>query len=275
MLRSMYSGISGIKNFQTKLDVIGNNISNVNTHGFKKGRTVFKDVVSQTIANSIAPKPAQQGTQGVGGINPMQLGLGAKIASIDTINTQGSLQSTGRSLDLSISGDGFFQVKADNGEIFYTRAGNFYLDANGTLVNNEGLKLVVANGNVNGRPNESFIPAGASNISIGKDGSINFINAGTLQSAGVIQIAKFPNADGVSKVGENLFKETPNSGVPVSGGPGANGTGSIAVGTLEMSNVDLSEEFTEMIVAQRGFQANTRIVTTADEILQELMSLKR
>lgn len=267
MLRSMYSGISGMKNFQTKLDVIGNNISNVNTYGFKKGRTVFKDMVSQSISGASAP------AGGNGGTNPKQVGLGAQLAAIDTVHTQGSLQTTGRSLDLSISGDGFFQL-TDGGNTVYSRAGNFYLDSTGTLVNSDGLKLVVRGGDDPDDPGE--IPTSAKSISIGADGNISYVNAaGTLRSAGVIQIAKFPNPEGTEKVGENLFEQTTNSGVPVSGAPGTGGSGSIVAGTLEMSNVDLSEEFTDMIVAQRGFQANTRIITTSDEILQELMSMKR
>lgn len=252
-----------MKNFQTKLDVIGNNIANVNTYGFKKGRTNFKDMVSQSISGASAA------AGGNGGTNPKQVGLGSQLAAIDTIQTQGSLQTTGRSLDLSISGDGFFQL-TDGGNTVYSRAGNFYLDSNGTLVNSDGLKVVVTGGT------SGVIPTSAKSVSIGADGNINFVDAaGALQSGGVIQIAKFPNPDGTEKIGENLFEQTTNSGIPVSGAPGVNGAGAIVAGTLEMSNVDLSEEFTEMIVAQRGFQANTRIITTSDEILQELMSMKR
>lgn len=134
MLRSMYSGISGMKNFQTKLDVIGNNIANVNTYGFKKGRVTFKDTMNQTISGASAA------TENKGGKNPMQVGLGSTIASIDLIDTQSSLQTTGRALDLAISGDGYFVVKQGQSQM-YTRAGNFYLDDNGTLVNGEGLKV--------------------------------------------------------------------------------------------------------------------------------------
>ncbi|MFT9598514.1 flagellar hook-basal body complex protein, partial [Mesobacillus sp.] len=134
MLRSMYSGISGMKNFQTKLDVIGNNIANVNTYGFKKGRVTFKDTMNQTISGASAA------TENKGGKNPMQVGLGSTIATIDMIDTQSSLQTTGRALDLAISGDGYFVVKQGQSQM-YTRAGNFYLDDNGTLVTGEGLKV--------------------------------------------------------------------------------------------------------------------------------------
>jgi flagellar hook protein FlgE len=265
MLRAMYSGINGMKNFQIKLDVIGNNIANVNTYGFKKGRTTFKDMVSQQISG------ASSATATRGGTNPKQVGLGSQLATIDTIHTQGSLQTTGRPLDLSISGDGFF-VLLNGAQTLFTRAGNFYLDENGDLVNADGLYVrnVVDGDTIN-------IPDTAKSFSIGIDGTVTYIDAaGTLQPAGQITIAKFDNPEGLEKAGSNLFIETTNSGGPEYGtAGGANGEGTIVAGTLEMSNVDLSEEFTEMIVAQRGFQANTRIITTSDEILQELVNIKR
>ncbi|KYD29582.1 flagellar basal body rod protein FlgG [Parageobacillus toebii] len=264
MLRSMYSGISAMRNFQTKLDVIGNNIANVNTYGFKKGRTIFKDLVSQQIAGASGP------TANRGGVNPKQVGLGSQLAAIDTVHTQGSLQTTGRPLDLAISGDGFFVLGDKNGgNHVYTRAGNFYLDKDGNIVNADGLYLLgIGNKLIN-------IPSSAESFSIGSDGTVNYIENGSLKSAGQIQLAKFNNNDGLEKAGDNLFRQTANSGTATTGAPGANGTGTIVAGTLEMSNVDLAEEFTEMIVAQRGFQANTRIITTSDEILQELVNLKK
>jgi flagellar hook protein FlgE len=293
MLRSMYSGIGGMKNFQVKLDVIGNNIANVNTYGFKKGRTIFKDLVSQQISGASAPIANTRG-----GVNPKQVGLGTQLAAIDTIHTQGSLQTTGRTLDLAISGDGFFVLgngvtgTTINGPV-YTRAGNFYLDQNGDIVNADGLYLIgepynqppganTPTGNV-GKIN---IPTNAKSFSIGSDGTVNYVDStGNLVIAGKIRLAKFKNNDGLEKAGQNLFRETANSGsidVDADGvelgelsTPGTNGTGTIVAGTLEMSNVDLSEEFTEMIVAQRGFQANTRIITTSDQILEELVNLKR
>ncbi|KOO49285.1 flagellar basal body rod protein FlgG [Viridibacillus arvi] len=264
MLRSMYSGISGLKNFQTKLDVIGNNIANVNTYGFKKGRVVFKDVFSQTSAGASAP------TATTGGTNPKQIGLGSQIAAIDTMHEGGSLQTTNRVLDLAISGDGFFVVMDKDGKnLKYTRAGNFYMDKNGDLVNAEGKYLKGTAGVIN-------IPTTAQSMSIGKDGSVDYVDeAGVLQKAGQLELAKFPNAGGLSKEGSNYYNETSNSGAATVGTAGLKGIGEIASGALEMSNVDLSEEFTDMIVAQRGFQANTRIITTSDEILQELVNLKR
>ncbi|AXH98705.1 flagellar basal body rod protein FlgG [Sporosarcina sp. PTS2304] len=264
MIRSMYSGISGLKNFQTKLDVIGNNIANVNTYGFKKGRTVFKDLYSQTVAGASAPG------QNRGGVNPKQVGLGSQLAAIDTIHTGGSMQTTGNTLDLAIEGDGFFIVGEDGGtEKFYTRAGNFYLDEAGDIVDGDGRYLLDDGGaKIN-------VDLEATSLSIGQDGAVNMVLDGVLTLVGNVGLAKFNNPSGLTKIGGNLYEESANSGVAAEGLPLAEGRGAIKSGSLEMSNVDLSEEFTEMIVAQRGFQANTRIITTSDEILQELVNLKR
>src|SRR5690625_3642862 len=158
MLRSMYSGISGMRGFQTKLDVVGNNIANVNTSGFKKGRMTFQDLMSQT------EQGAQAAQGGRGGINPRQVGLGSKIGSIDNIHTQGFLQHTGRTLDLAIEGDGFFEVGVD-GETYYTRAGNFYLDDAGDIVDPNGNYLRSSTG---GRIN---IPLNAQSFSVAQDGT--------------------------------------------------------------------------------------------------------
>ncbi|MFD2870586.1 flagellar basal body rod protein FlgG [Kurthia sp. 3B1D] len=263
MLRSMYSGVSGLRNFQTKLDVIGNNIANVNTYGFKKGRTTFKDLISQTSAG------AGGATDTMGGTNPKQIGLGSAVASIDTIADQSSLQTTNRVLDLAIEGDGYFEV-TKNGETMYTRSGNFYLDSNGALVTSDGAYIQAAgSGNIN-------IPAEATEVSISQDGTVNAIVGGQLTPLGQIGVTKFINPGGLTKVGANFFKPSANSGAPSEEKtPGVEGNGVIQSGFLEMSNVDMSEEFTEMIIAQRAFQANSRIITTSDEILQELVNLKR
>ncbi|WP_028392846.1 flagellar hook protein FlgE [Bacillus cihuensis] len=406
MLRSMYSGISGLKNFQTKLDVIGNNIANVNTYGFKKSRVTFADTMNQTISGASAS------TANRGGKNSMQVGLGSAVSTIDTIHTQSSLQNTGRSLDLGISGDGYFVV-ANGNALSYTRAGNFYLDNNGTLVNGDGYKVqafdnngvlgdVTVNvnavmpatktdkveflGNLSSDTinNKSFsqqmkvidafgeshtidvhyiktaanswnvyiggqspfnpdgstitpLPSPVSSITFNSDGTINnpptgaitikdkdgttnivtgisldftkltqtteansaqgipngstegslesftigqtgeisgVYSNGQVTTLGTVAIAKFSNTSGLTKTGGNLFQESISSGTANIGVAG-DGRGTLAAGSLEMSNVDLSEEFTDMIVAQRGLQANTRIITTSDEILQELVNLKR
>lgn len=446
MLRAMYTGISGLRNFQTKLDVIGNNIANVNTYGFKKGRVAFQDMLSQQLQGASSP------TANRGGTNPRQIGLGATIATIDTIQTQGSPQTTNRSLDAMISGDGFFVVS--NGNLnYYTRAGNFYLDQNGTLVTADGLRVMGyaadENGNIDrsqlttlaiasgdqiapvattmtsfkGNLNADFASGAAltagtrkqitdqlraadgkqtgviikypvvdslggehtvelvfqktngnewtvyqikqvitnppaadptynvtpiATLRFGSDGKIDtnsgvtissqitinqtdlqvpngaqdlqitltpedFLNVtqysgsstidvdevdgsldgflesfnigasgeitgvysnGQVRVLGQIAVATFDNPEGLNKTGNNTYQVSNNSGQPNIGVPGE-GRGTLIGAALEMSNVDLSEEFTEMIVAQRGFQANTRIITTSDEILQELVNLKR
>lgn len=262
MLRSMYAGISGMKGFQTKLDVIGNNIANVNTSGFKKGRATFQDMMSQTMSGAQAP------AGGRGGVNPIQVGLGSQVGTIDNIHTQGFLQTTSNPLDLAIEGDGMFAVTTPDGTA-YTRSGNFYLDNNGDLVNADGYFVQ------NSAGEKINIPDNAQSINIQKDGTVNFIDNDGTKSAGQISIAMFSNPAGLEKIGSNLFLTTNNAGYNGLTTAETGGAGSIASGTLEMSNVDLAEEFTEMITAQRGFQANTRIITTSDEILQELVNLKR
>lgn len=281
MLRSMYSGISGLKNFQTKLDVIGNNIANVNTHGFKKGRVIFKDLYSQTVAGASAATATR------GGVNPKQVGLGAQLGAIDTVHAGGSPQFTGNTLDLAIEGDGFFIVadgkeETDETVRYFTRAGNFYLTPQNTgnqpntnpdqemdIVNAEGLFLKDKEGK------KISIPLNAETMSIGNDGTVTYVLEGKLEVAGQVALAKFANPGGLEKMGGNYYLPSASSGGAAVSNPQEAGAGKIQSGSLEMSNVDLGEEFTEMIVAQRGFQANTRIITTSDEILQELVNLKR
>jgi flagellar hook protein FlgE len=269
MLRSLYSGISGMRGFQTKLDVIGNNISNVNTAGFKAGRVMFSDVMSQTLQGAGAP----DGT--FGGVNPRQIGLGSTISAIDTIMTDGSTQTTGRPLDFAIQGNGFFTVENGAGERYYTRQGNFYFDAAGDLVNGDGWRVLGAD--------EAAIHIDDMNavksFAFDSKGVLTVKTADTTTTYGPIGLTKFANPSGLEKVGGSLFQQSPNANidVPSIGAPGdaTLGLGTLAVGSLEMSNVDLTNEFAEMIVAQRGFQANSRTITTADEILQEVVNLKR
>ena len=457
MMRALFSGVAGLKNHQTRMDVIGNNIANVNTYGFKTSRVTFQDMISQTLSGAAKPE------ENIGGVNPKQVGLGMTIASIDRIFTQGSLQTTGNQTDMAISGDGFFVV-SDGDRKYYTRAGTFGLDKNGTRVNpanglkvqgwmatknpagemavnssgstediiipiygkvdaketsnirykcnldsrmavvppnatgrmrasagittsidaydNQGgthrltmilwktgpnqwtasasitdstipLTLDVPagagqqnNANPSGRINLRFSPdgrivsvadegtpdelnqgtltvnanyrlAGDSNIrtiqlNLGKAGllegitqfasssttkaveqdgfnmgymeSFNVDNSGvitgvysngTKQSVGQVAMSVFTNPQGLTAVGENLFEVSNNSGMANTGAANQAGRGKIVAGTLEMSNVDLSDQFTDMIVTQRGFQANSRSITTADQMLQELLGLKR
>lgn len=459
MMRALYSGVAGLKNHQTRMDVIGNNIANVNTYGFKTSRVSFQDMISQTLSGAAKPEEDR------GGVNPKQVGLGMTIASIDRIFTQGSLQTTGNQTDLAISGDGFFVV-SDGDRNFYTRAGTFGLDKNGTLVNpGNGLKvqgwmatrnqagemkvnpsgstedLVVPiygkvdahetanikykcnldsryevlppeataqmrqekgvttnidaydaqgnthrltlnfwktapnqwtasaaitdsagpvimdvlpgagmanNANPSSRINIRFSPDGklvavgdgnspdevnqgklmvdlryrpgntndatprtirldmgeaglltgitqyasaTTTKAVEQDGynmgyleSFNVDNSGvitgvysngTKQSIGQVAMSVFTNPQGLTAAGENLFEVSNNSGMANTGAANQGGRGKIVAGTLEMSNVDLSDQFVDMIVTQRGFQANSRSITTSDQMLQELLSLKR
>jgi flagellar hook protein FlgE len=309
MIKSLYSGVSGMKGFQTKLDVIGNNIANVNTVGFKKNRVVFQDILNVNLNGAAAPNGNK------GGINPIQVGLGSKIAAIDTVHTPGSPMTTGIGTDLAIDGDAFFVVSGDlnGGENYLTRAGNFTLDANGNLVTANGLfvtgvvesaatpstaravKIQITADQVN--LNTDNTPKRFTSYSIDANGYINVVREDdrsgrlamdstgryymneslTVNQHENISLATMvvPNPAGLEKLGNSLFEETMNSGVANYSRIEDNAGGQISAGVLEMSNVDLTEEFTEMIVAQRGFQANSRIITTSDSILEEVVNLKR
>lgn len=415
MMRSMFAGVSGLRNHQTRMDVIGNNIANVNTVGYKKGKVIFQDMLSQNLRGASSP----QG--GRGGTNPQQVGLGVTVNSIDTIHTQGSSEATGKTTDMMVDGDGMFVV-ADGSNKFYTRGGNFDFDSSGTLINANGLKvqgwnadattgvinttqavsniaitkgvaIAQATKNTNFAGNlDSNNPTGAGNavkiqanvfdslgnsykvglaltrtaadtwtiamdaanttlpagttvsaatLTFNPDGTFNnssidpiVVTSGALTNgattpltfnvdltkltqlasssnvqmtyqdgatAGVltgfavdksgiitgqfsngmskqlaqVALANFANPGGLAKSGGNVYSETNNSGAAQIGTAGAGGRGEITPGSLEMSNVDLSQEFTDMIITQRGFQANSRIITTSDEMLQELVNLKR
>lgn len=272
MLRSLYSGISGMRGFQTKLDVIGNNIANVNTIGFKAGRVMFKDILSQSVAGATAP------TGETGGVNAKQVGLGVSIGAIDNVHTPGSAMTTNRTTDLRIDGDGFFAVKpgGDADTTYLTRAGNFTLDASRRLVNADGMFVASEGGGIIELPEE------VTTFDIGADGTINSIDAeGNATPLDMkIGVVHVPNPSGLEKIGGNLYRGTPSAlGEGVTevtvGTAGVDGNGAIVSGQLEMSNVDLTSEFSEMIVAQRGFQANSRIITTSDSILEEIVNLKR
>lgn len=270
MLRSMYSGVSGMRGFQTKLDVIGNNIANVNTIGFKAGRVMFQDILSQTVSGVTAPEEGERG-----GVNAKQIGLGVTISSIDTVHTAGSAMTTNQATDLRIDGDGFFVVSAGpDSEQLLTRAGNFILDANRQLVTSDGLFVLSQDGE------PIVLDEEITAITIGQDGTILGVTADGQVEVAQLGIAKVVNPGGLEKLGGNLYRMTVNANpdgefeLLLANDP-ETGTGAIVSGQLEMSNVDLTAEFTEMIVAQRGFQANSRIITTSDEILQEVVNLKR
>jgi len=428
MLRSMFSGVSGLRSHQTRMDVIGNNIANINTVGFKASRVTFQEIYNQTLKAASAPTSAT----GRGGVNAQQVGLGVSVASIDVLHTQSGAQRTDKATDLAIEGDGFFVV-SDGVSNFYTRAGNFDIDPQGYLVSASGLKVqgwtsrntsgdIITTGTTNeiNLANLSMPPRATSvlgfegNLDSGLDvnetleyttsiidslgeehnikliftkiapnewnlliepasadskivnsplydssdttnfpdaqpiqfdgngrliwpleegitisnivfdngavptedlkitfdpekftqndsessvkisftdgylyGVLNNINIdsmgrivgiysnGQTRTDAVIAIARFSNPAGLLKLGDNLFELSANSGEPITGQAGLDGRGTINPGALEMSNVDMANEFTDMIITQRGFQANSRIITTSDEMLQELVNLKR
>ncbi|WP_270171851.1 flagellar hook-basal body complex protein [Paenibacillus sp. SYP-B4298] len=273
MLRSMYSGVSGMRGFQTKLDVIGNNIANVNTVGFKASTVMFKDILSQTVSGVTAPVDGASG-----GVNAKQIGLGVTVSSINVMHTPGSDMTTNLPTHLRIDGDGFFAVRmsAEQETPFLTRAGDFLLDGNRQLVTSDG-GFVLSPG---GEP--IVLDEAITAFTIGQNGSIVAVNAdGTTADTGIaVGLVRVINPAGLEKVGGNLYRMTSNANPEgalevVAANNADAGTGALIAGHLEMSNVDLTSEFTEMIVAQRGFQSNSRIITTSDEILQEVVNLKR
>jgi flagellar hook protein FlgE len=264
MLRSLNSGVSGLRAFQTKLDVIGNNIANVNTTGFKKGRVVFEDLFSQTVREAMGP------TATSGGMNPLQVGLGTKVISVENLYSQGSPQTTNNPADIYINGDGFFVVQKGNDK-YLTRAGNFTLDLQSRLVNPEGLVVLGKDGN-------GISLAGYVDYSIDTSGNVTGVrDDGTTQQVGTIGVATVANTSGLKKIGGSLYQISLNANDAALQIPDPNSATNYEIisGALEMSNVDLAEEMTEMITAQRGFQANSKVITTSDTILDELINLKR
>jgi len=291
MMRSLYSGVTGLKNHQTKMDVIGNNIANVNTAGFKASRVVFQDIYSQTVA------PASAGNGSTGGTNPQQVGLGVQLATIDVLNTPSSSQYTGNSLDLAIDGDGYFVIQ-DGTSNTYTRAGNFYTDSNNYLVDSNGNFVMGYEADTSGNlvyrdatnavcastdagahltMQKIYVDPNYYDVSISQNGQVVALDEATSKSAvlGQIVLAQFANPNGLEKTGENAYRTTVNSGNPTYSTPGTDGSGKLNPGSLEMSNVDLTAQFADMITTQRGFQANARVITTTDSMLEELVNMVR
>jgi len=278
MMRSLYSGVTGLRNHQTKMDVIGNNIANVNTIGYKSSRVIFQDIYSQTV------KPAAAASATSGGTNPQQIGLGMQVATIDVMHTKGTPQYTGYALDLSIDGDGYFVIQ--NGANYtYTRAGNLYLDSQNFLVDANGNYISGIDTTATPDPVTGLYAAtdlvsiqidpSYTDVSIDSKGQITALNGSATVIIGTIAVATFANPNGLEKSGENSYRTTVNSGTAELCAPTTAGSGKINPGTLEMSNVDLTAEFADMIVTQRGFQANSRIITTTDEMLEEIVNMVR
>ena len=289
MLRALQSGVSGIQQFQNRLDVIGNNIANSNTIAYKAARTDFADAFSQTLQVSSA---ASSGAGQAG----MQVGSGVITSSVKNIFTQGALNRTGVGTDMAIDGDGFFVVRDPvSGAEYVTRAGDFRLDSNNYLITNKGLRVQgfnAANNTPTGARGDiqidaNLAPATTSptatmtTFSIATDGNINVhMSDGTLFIRAQLLLQKFSDPQALLKEGDNLYSGIAAAGplggtTPLAGQPGTSGLGGIESSALELSNVDLANEFANLIATQRGFQASARIITTSDEILQELVNLKR
>jgi flagellar hook protein FlgE len=294
MMRSFFSAITGLKNHKLMMDVVGNNIANVNTTGFKESRATFQDLLYQTL------RPATSPTSTLGGQNPSQVGNGSKLATIDTIATQGALQSTGRMTDLAIQGNGYFVLSdnaASNPMYFFTRDGNMSLGSAANATDPRPLIHSPSGMHVKGwLPPQSAgtadsttapttditIPTTSNSVQvvgfdIDANGIVSLQLADGTTTANYAQLAMstFANPEGLTHSGSTMFTSSGNSGQPSYNGANVNGRGQINAGFLEMSNVDLATEFTNMIIAQRGFQGNSRVITAADEMLQDLVNIKR
>jgi flagellar basal-body rod protein FlgG len=263
MLRSLYTAASGMQAQQFNLDTIANNLANSSTAGFRRRHLQFQDLLYQ---NMVMPGAAatQQTTVAAG----LQIGLGTRPAASEIVQLQGDFNGTGNRFDLAIEGQGFFQVNLPSGETAYTRSGAFHLDAQGNIVTADG----------NPMEPSITIPQGATSVTIGSDGTVSATLVGqqAAQQVGNIQLALFANPGGLNSVGKNLFLATTASGDPVLGTPGGtDGLGQLQQGYLEQSNVSVVDEFIQMIVAQRSYEANSRVVTAADLMFQLINSMGR
>jgi len=262
MIRSLWTSATGMQAQELNIDVIANNLANVNTSGFKKSRAEFQDLLYQILRPAGAAS-SQDTTIPTG----IQLGHGARPSAVQKIFTQGDFQNTKNELDWSIEGDGFFQIELPNGETSYSRSGEFKLDADGRIVNPDGFLLVP----------EISVPTNAMSINVGMDGTVSVIQAddATPVEIGTIQLARFVNASGLRSLGRNLYSPTEASGDEIVGTPGENGFGTISQGFLEMSNVSVVDEMVNMITAQRAYETNSKVIQTADDMLQMANNLKR
>lgn len=260
MIRSLFTAATGMSAQQLDQDVVANNLANVNTVGFKKSRADFMDLMYQISAK--AGSETSQGNQLPVGL---EVGMGVKPVSTQKIFTQGDYQATGNQFDWAIEQDGFFQFD-DNGTTYYGRAGNLKINADGALVNSEGLKLL---------PNIT-IPSGTVSFTIDSGGTYTASDAGGAPLlTGRLELAKFVNPAGLSSTGRNLFAKTIASGEAITGYPGVTGMGTVSQRYLEMSNVSVIDEMVKMIVGQRAYEINSKAIQTADSMLSIINNLKR
>jgi flagellar basal-body rod protein FlgG len=247
---------------ELNIDVISNNLANVNTSGFKKSRAEFQDLLYESMRPAGAASSADT-TIPTG----VQLGHGARPSAVQKMFSQGDFQNTENELDWAIEGDGFFQIELPNGEISYSRCGEFKLDADGRIVNADGFLLVP----------QFTVPTDTVSITVGMDGTVSIIQADdpVPSEIGTIQLARFVNPGGLRSLGRNLFVPTEGSGDEIIGTPGEDGFGNISQGFLEMSNVSVVDEMVNMITAQRAYETNSKVIQTADDMLQMANNLKR
>lgn len=264
-VQTLYTAATGMNSLETKLDVIANNLANVNTTAFKRDRANFEDLIYRNYK-----LPGAQDSAGQYSPTGIYTGLGVKVQSMQTDYSQGAFQETGKQLDVAIVGNGFFQVTDPNGQIVFTRAGNFNINSNG--------QLVVGSAST-GRLVEPqiVIPPDATAINISPEGIVEVQQANTtqLQQVGQFQLVQFINPDGLLKLGENLYRDTISSGPATPGNPGVNGLGTLQQGSLESSNVEPVHELIDLITTQRAFELNSQAVQAGDQILQQVANLRR
>jgi flagellar hook protein FlgE len=292
MMSGMYAAISGLDAHQTMLDVTANNLANVDTVGYKAQSTQFSDQLSQLVQAGTGPNGFNAGS------NPIQIGLGVHVGSIDNNMTAGGVQSTGNATDVAIQGDGFLQVANGAPTVAspavtttpeYTRAGDLTFNSQGFLSTQTGQYVLGyqanANGSINaanGSNNAINVPTGSTGIAVGPDGSVSYIDGNPASAtykarvtAGYIGLATFPNESGLQRDGGSLWSATSASGGAQVGQPGIGNMGTTISGELEQSNVDMGTEFTNMIEAERGYQANASTITTADQMMQTAVQMKQ
>ncbi len=253
--QALHVARTGLDAQNRRMQVIANNLANVNTTGFKRDRASFETLAYQQIVAAGASSSAEN--KYATGLN---LGTGVSMTGTERIDTQGSITTTGNSLDLAIEGGGFFQVQMPDGRTAYTRAGNFTLSPEGTVVTGEGLPL---------QP-QLQVPDGATSLTVGADGTVTAIVAGESEPTqlGTVETTRFVNPAGLQPIGDNLLVETAASGAPQTGGPGLEGRGSIRSGALESSNVNVVEELVDMIETQRAYEVNSKMIQAADEMMK-------
>ncbi|MEI7677847.1 MAG: flagellar basal-body rod protein FlgG [Betaproteobacteria bacterium] len=260
MMRSLWISKTGLEAQQTNMDVISNNLANVSTNGFKRGRAVFEDLLYQTLR-----QPGAQSSQQTQLPTGLQLGTGVRPVATERIFTQGNLQLTSNPLDMAINGQGFFQVLLPDGTTAYTRDGQFHSDSQGALVTSGGYHVQPA----------ITIPANSLSVTVARDGTVSVTRAGstTPTTVGTIQLVNFVNAAGLQSMGENMYLETAASGTANTNTPGTNGLGLLQQGYVETSNVNVVEELVNMIQTQRAYEINSKSIQTADQMLQRLAQL--